>query len=242
VEEQVNAVAVCTQSPSAVQALKILHRAKIPVYFFNVPEEINDRKICSYVGYDQVDAGRAVALYLARILRGRGKVAILEGLPEPTNRLRLAGFRKAIAAFPEVKIVASRPADWTAQLARKATTELLQEIDDLDAIFAVNDAMALGAVDAVKAKKKLGSLFIVGFDGTRDALKSVTDGGLTATLDTTPREMGRILLRTMVRGLIREEKVNHNILSPIHIVTKENVDDAVPSERNLDDVRWSPTH
>lgn len=242
VEEQVNAVAVCTQSPNTVQALKILHRAKIPVYFFNVPEEINDRRICSYVGYDQVEAGRAVALYLARILRGRGKIAILEGLPEPTNRLRLAGFRKAIAAFPEVKIVASRPADWTTQLARKATAELLQEIGDLDAIFAVNDAMALGAVDAVKAKKKLGSLFIVGFDGTRDALKSVTDGGMTATLDTTPREMGRILLRTMVRGLIREEIVNRHILSPIHIVTKENVDDAVPSERNLDEARWSPTH
>jgi ribose transport system substrate-binding protein len=98
---------------------------------------------------------------------------------------------------------------------------------DLDAIFAVSDAMALGAVEAARASGKLGRIFIVGLDGTRDALHSIKDGGLTATLNTNPREMGRILLRTIVRSLIKEEEIPRQISSPINIVALENVDQAL---------------
>ncbi len=227
VSDKPDAIAVCTQSPTAVQDLQILHQANIPVFFFNVPEKIGDTDIRSYVGYDQQEAGKAVAKYLARLLRGRGRVAILEGLPEPTNRLRVAGFKKGLKAFSEMTIVASERADWIPSMARKVTEGLLRKHEDLDAIFAVSDAMALGAVEAAKAKGKLGRLFIVGLDGTRDALQSIKAGGLTATLNTSPREMGRILLRTIVRGLIKEEKIARQIYSPINIVTVENVNQAL---------------
>ena len=227
VADKPDAIAVCTQSPTAVQDLQILHQANIPVFFFNVPEKIRDNNIRSYVGYEQQEAGKTVAKYLARLLRGRGRVAILEGLPEPTNRLRVFGFRKAMKAFPEMTIVASERGDWLPTLSRKATEALLRQHADLDAIFAVSDAMALGAVEAAKAKGKLGRIFIVGLDGTRDALQSIKEGGLTATLNTSPREMGRILLRTIVRGLIKEEKISRQIHSPIGIVTVENVDQAL---------------
>jgi len=227
VREKSDAVAVCTQSPTAVRDLKILHQAKIPVFFFNVPEKIKDRAIRSYIGYDQAEAGKAVAEYLAKLLRGRGRLAILEGLPEPTSRLRVAGFRKALEAYPEMTVVVSERADWMRKLARKATAGILRRHGDLDAVFAVSDAMALGAVEAVKAKGKLGRVFIIGLDGTKDALHSIKDGGLTATLSTSPRDMGRILLRTIVRGLIKDEKVALQIDSPIRIVTAENVDQAL---------------
>ena len=124
-------------------------------------------------------------------------------------------------------IVASERADWMPSLARQATEGILRRHGDLDAIFAVSDAMALGAVEAAKAKGKLGRSFIVGLDGTRDALRSIKDGELTATLNTNPREMGRILLRTIVRGLIKEERIARQIHSPINIVTLENVDQAL---------------
>jgi diguanylate cyclase (GGDEF)-like protein len=222
-----DAIAVCTQSPTAVQDLQILHQANIPVFFFNVPEKVRDPKICSYVGYDQEEAGKTVGDYLARVLRGRGQLAILEGLQEPTNRLRVAGFRKALKAFPDMAIVAAEQADWMPSLARKASEKILRRHRDLDAIFAASDAMALGAVKAVKAKGKLGRIFIVGLDGTKDALQSIKAGELTATLSTSPREMGRILLRTILRSLIKEEKIARQIYSPINIVTLENVEQAL---------------
>jgi diguanylate cyclase (GGDEF)-like protein len=227
VGDKPDAIAVCTQSRTAARDLQILHQANIPVFFFNVPEKIGDSDIRSYVGYDQEEAGKTVGRYLARLLRGRGRLAILEGLPEPTNRLRMAGFRKALKAFREMAIVASERADWMPSLARKATEGILRRHGDLDAIFAVSDAMALGAVEAAKAEGRLGRIFIVGLDGTRDALQSIKDGGLTATLNTNPREMGRILLRTIVRGLIKEEKIARQIYSPINIVALENVDQAL---------------
>ncbi len=226
-QEELHAVAVCTQSPNAVADLKILHKAKLPVYFFNVPQPINDKKIRSYVGYDQTEAGAAVASYLGRVLRGRGQVAIIEGLDEPTSQLRVKGFKKALRAFPEMTIVASESANWQQSEAKKVAARLLRTHKDLDAIFAVSDAMALGATEAVQAKGRHGSIFVVGLDGTKDALDSIRDGALTATLDTGPREMGRILLRTIVRGLIREEKVSRQIHSPINMVTAENVEHAL---------------
>ncbi len=227
VRDKPDAIAVCSQSPTAVRDLQILHRANIPVFFFNVPEKIGDRDIRSYVGYDQQEAGKTVGSYLARLLRGRGRLAVLEGLPEPTNRLRVAGFKKALKAFPEMAIVASEQADWMPSLARKATEKILRRHGDLDAIFAVSDAMALGAVTAAKAQGKLGRIFIVGLDGTGGALQSIKEGELTATLSTSPREMGRILLRTILRSLIKEERIARQIYSPINIVTLENVDQAL---------------
>ncbi len=226
-EEKPDAVALCTQSPHAVEDLKLLHAAKVPVFLFNVPEKIKDRKIRSYVGYDQVEAGKTVANYLARLLRGRGQIAIIEGLPEPTSRLRVQGFKKALSAFPEMKIVASEAANWSNTEAKRCTSALLKAHPNLDALFAVNDAMALGATSAAKTRGKLGRLFVVGLDGTKDALESIKNGELTATLDTRPREMGRILLRTIVRSLILEEKVSTKIESPINIVTIENVHHAL---------------
>ncbi len=224
VEANVDAVAICTQSPTAVRDLEVLHEAKIPVFFFNVAQPIPDRRIRSYVGYDQIEAGKTAGRYLGRVLRGRGNIAIIEGLPEPTSRLRVDGFKRSVSGFPEMKVVASVSGDWLARRAKDVTRKLLRAHEDLDAIFAVNDSMALGAAEAVKASGKLGKIFVVGLDGTRDALEAVRDGTLTATVDTRPRDMGRILLRTIVRGLIREEKVKKKIESPIAIVTAENVD------------------
>ena len=226
-DEKLDAVAVCTQSKKAIQDLKILHQAKIPVFFFNVPEEIADRTICSYVGYDQREAGRTVGRYLARLIRRKGKIGLLEGLPEPTNRQRVAGFREAIQANPGMSIIAAERADWVRSKAQTVTERILKQHGDLDAIFAVNDEMALGAIEAAKAMGKLNEIFIIGLDGTKEALESIRDGRLTATLNTNPREMGRILLRTIVRGLIKEEKIDSQILSPINIVDLENVDQAM---------------
>jgi diguanylate cyclase (GGDEF)-like protein len=225
--EKPDAVAVCTQSKQAVQDLKILHKTKIPVFFFNVPEKICDPAICSYVGYDQREAGKTAGAYMARLLRGKGKIAVLEGLPEPTNQQRMAGFRKEMQAHPKISIIVSERADWMLNKARTTAARFLKQYKDLDAIFAANDEMALGAVEAAKAMKKLNKIFIIGLDGTKDALQSIRDGLLTATLNTNPREMGRILLRTIVRSLIKEEKIEGQIFSPINIVDLENVDHAM---------------
>jgi diguanylate cyclase (GGDEF)-like protein len=221
--EKVDAVALCTQSKTATRKIAKLNDAGIPIFMFNVPEKIHGVKIESYVGYNQKNAGQEVGRYLARILRGKGTVAIIEGLKEPTSIQRVAGFKETVESNPAMQIVAVEQADWLRDTARQVTEKILKEHPDIDALFAVNDEMALGAVEAVASEKRLGGIFVIGLDGTLDALNSIKEGKLTATLSTNPREMGRILLRTMVRGLIKEEKIVEEILSPINIVDLENV-------------------
>ena len=223
VNEKVDAVALCTQAKAITPEIVRLNDAKIPVFMFNVSEKISGVRIESYVGYNQKDAGREVGKYLSRILRYTGKVAVIEGLTEPTSIQRVLGFKEAIESNPAMKIVAFEQADWLREKALRVTEKILEKHPDINALFAVNDEMALGAVDGVASKKMLGKIFVIGLDGTLDAINSIKAEKLTATLSTNPHEMGRILLRTIVRGLIKEEKIIEEIFSPINIVDLENV-------------------
>jgi diguanylate cyclase (GGDEF)-like protein len=218
----VDAVALASQSDSVLPVVRELNRALIPVFFFNVPRKIEGAQVVSYIGYRQKEAGREVGRYLARMLRGRGSILVLKGLTDTRSLDRVAGFRAEIARYPKMRVVATRRADWERDKARRVVERVLKE-HSLDAVYAVSDEMALGASDAVAAAGRQGEIFVIGLDGTRAALQAIREGALTATLNTNPREMGRILMRTVVRGLNRRERVEPEILSPINIVDLENV-------------------
>jgi len=218
----VDAVALAPQSDAVLSVVRELNQARIPVFFFNVPGKIDGAQVVSYIGYRPKEAGRKVGRFLARMLRGRGSILVLKGLTDTSSRDRVAGFRTEIAPYPKLRVVATRQANWERDKARSVVEQVLEE-HSLDAIYAVSDEMALGASDAVAAAGRRGEIFVVGLDGTRAALEAIREGALTATLNTNPREMGRILMRTVVRGLNRRERVEPEIRSPINIVDLENV-------------------
>jgi ABC-type sugar transport system substrate-binding protein len=163
-----------------------------------------------------------VGRYLARVLRGRGSILVLKGLNEASSIERVAGFNAEIARYPNLRVIGARGARWERAEAAHVVARALAA-KSLDAIYAVSDEMALGASDAVTAAGRRGEIFIVGLDGTQAARQAIREGAITATLNTNPREMGRILMRTVVRGLNRGERVEPEILSPINIVDLENV-------------------
>jgi diguanylate cyclase (GGDEF)-like protein len=218
----VDAVALAPQSDAILPIVRTLNKARVPVFFFNVPRKIEGAKVVCYIGYHQREAGREVGRYLTRVLRGRGSVLVLKGHSDDSSLERLGGFRDEIAAYPNLRIVATRQAGWERDKARRVVERALEE-HALDAIYAVNDEMALGASEAVAAARRRGEIFIVGLDGTRTARKAIREGALTATLNTNPSEMGRILMRTVVRGLNPRERIEPEIVSPINIVDLENV-------------------
>jgi diguanylate cyclase (GGDEF)-like protein len=218
----IDAVALASPSEAVLPVVREFNRARIPVFFFNVPRKIDGAQVVSYIGYRQKEAGRTVGSFLARTLRGRGSILVLTGLVKTSSLDRVAGFRAEIARYPNLRVVATRQADWERDKACRVVARVLKQ-HSLDAIYAVNDEMALGASDAVAAAGRQGEIFVVGLDGTRAALDAIREGALTATLNTNPREMGRILMRTVVRGLNRRERVEPEIFSPINIVDPENV-------------------
>jgi diguanylate cyclase (GGDEF)-like protein len=227
IEEQVDAIGIFTKAnvgPAVIEA----NRANIPVFGFNQLElEMNPKgNILSYIGYDQKEAGRKVARYLIHLLRHNGKVVILEGLQNEKDSIeRKQGFMEImLKEYPGIEVVDSQHADWERKKGFEASKVMLKKHPKIDAIFCLNDEMAIGAAEAVETMGKNGYIFTIGLDGDQAAFKSIKEGKLTATLNTNPIEMGRILLRTALRSRIKEEIIPPQIYSPINIVTMENVD------------------
>jgi ribose transport system substrate-binding protein len=162
-------------------------------------------QVATFVGSDNVDGGRLAGRFLVEALGGRGRIAVLEGIPgHETGDARLAGFREALAAAPALQIVASQTANWERDQAFTVTQNLLQAHPDLDAIFACNDVMALGAVEAVAAAGRGGRLRVVGFDAQDDAKAAIRDGRMAATIAQNPRDMGRLAVLSAARLLAGE--------------------------------------
>ncbi len=201
-------------------------RAGIPVFLFNTPPMRNGARIVCSVGFNHREAGNIVAGYIARFLRNRGRVALIEGLPDAASLEMKEGVVTTLKGSG-LEIIDRPCGEWTREKAREIASDLLARFPDIDAIWGENDEMALGAMDAVLEAGKAGTVLAVGTDGSRNALESVRKGHLTATLNTNPVEIGKILMRTVIRSMIKEEKVESYIQSPVNMVDLENVNESL---------------
>jgi len=105
---------------------------------------------------------------------------------------------------PGLKIVASQTANWERDQAFNVTQNILQSHPDIQAMFACNDVMALGAVEAVAAAGKTKDIAIVGFDAQDDARTALRQGRMAATIAQNPREMGRLAIVSAYKILHRQ--------------------------------------
>jgi ribose transport system substrate-binding protein len=162
--------------------------------------------------------------YLARTLGGKGNVAIIEGISghETADRRRL-GFLKGVEDHPGIRVVASQTADWERARAYTVAENLLQAHPDLDAIFAANDEMALGALEAVAAARRLGRVGVVGFDAIPDALVNIRSGRLLGSVAQFPGEMGRLGVRHAVALLRNGTTPPREILTRVEMIDRSNI-------------------
>ena len=153
--------------------------------------------IATFIGSDNVDGGRIAGRFVAEALGGQGRVAVVEGIPgHETGDSRLRGFREVIAQHPGISIVASQTANWERDQAFNVTQNMLQSHSDLQAIFAANDMMALGAVEAIAAAGRTGDVLVVGFDALDEARQAIREGRMAATIAQHPRDMGRLAIES----------------------------------------------
>ena len=225
IDMKVDSIAICSQEKQLLgKKIMDCNKAGIEVFMFNTTGDLSRGKVASYISYKNMEAGREVGRYIARLLRKRGKAAILEGLDDAiSSTKRKQGFMEIINKYKNIKIVSSVKARFERDKARKETEKILKKHPDLDAIYAVSDEMALGAFDAVNEAGKGGEIFIIGLDGNPSALESIRNGELTATLNINAVGIGRALMRTVLRSKIKGEKIDKHIWLPIMIVDMENV-------------------
>lgn len=151
-------------------------------------------EIAFRIGSNNVAAGAQAADYMAETLGmdATGPVLIIEGLSgNITGQQRVSGFADRLAEMaPGLEIVASLPGDWDRGKAATITNDILVRNPNLVGIFAANDGMALGAVESVFAAGRGGDVTIIGVDGNSDAVRSINDGRLTASVAQLPYLVG----------------------------------------------------
>lgn len=196
-----------TDSDAVSSAIKLANNNKIPV--ITVDRNASQGEVVTYIASDNIQGGRLAGDLIYELLQGNGKVVELEGIPGTSAaRERGRGFDEALKNYPGIVKVVKQPADFDRNKALVVIENILQTNPDVNAIFAHNDEMALGALKAVEESGK--SIYVIGFDGTEEALKAVKDGKLTATIAQQPSKMGRIAVDIAVKYL-RGEKVEPEV-------------------------------
>lgn len=205
-----------TDSDAVTAAVKEANRSKVPVV--TLDRGANGGKVVSHVASDNVAGGKMAGEYVLKSLNGKGKVVELEGIPGTTAaRDRGKGFNEAING--KLTVVAKQAADFDRTKGLTVTENILQAQPEVNAIFAHNDEMALGAIKALEASGRK-NVMVVGFDATDDAVKAVKDGKMAATVAQKPSEIGAKGVE-IADKIAKKETVPAYVPVELELVTKK---------------------
>lgn len=214
-------------SAAIVPSVEAANDAGIPV--ITVDRGAEGGEIASHIASDNVLGGQLAGEYLFEQIGGEGSVAQLEGVPgaSATND-RGEGFQQALDEADGIELVSSQTANFNREDGYSVGQNLLQANADLAGLFAQNDEMALGALEAAE-EAGMDDLVVVGFDATDDAIAAVREGRLAATVAQQPAEMGRLGVETAV-AVAAGEDVEAEQPVEVDVVHADNVDDLFPEE------------
>lgn len=229
----VDAIIVTLADTSAASGITAAAKAaNIPLVYLNLqPENIDklpDNE--TYVGSNETDSGRLGAEAACKLLTARGKgsnaqVYILMGdLAHEATRERTAAVKQSLAAGPcsGVTIADEQPAAWQRTTAMDLTTNWITAGKPIDAIFANNDEMAIGAIQALKAVGRTSKDVVVGIDATPDALASMAAGDLAVTVFQNAHAQAAGAVDAAL-ALAQHQTVDKKVMVPFELVTPENM-------------------
>ncbi|HHF3839201.1 TPA: ribose ABC transporter substrate-binding protein RbsB [Haemophilus influenzae] len=204
-----------TDSEAVGNAVAIANRKHISV--ITLDRGAAKGNVVSHIASDNIAGGKMAGDFIAQKLGDNAKVIQLEGIAGTSAaRERGEGFKQAIDAH-KFNVLASQPADFDRTKGLNVTENLLASKGDVQAIFAQNDEMALGALRAVKAANK--KVLIVGFDGTDDGVKAVKGGKMAATIAQQPELIGSLGVVTADK-ILKGEKVEAKIPVDLKVISE----------------------
>jgi len=189
ITRKVDAIVLCPVDSRGVgPAIKKANSMNIPVFTADIAAQEGET-VC-HIASDNVAGGRLAGEYLAKILNGKGNIAIIDQ-PTITSVLdRVQGFKSAMAKYPGMKIVADVNGEGVRDKAMQVASDILQAHPDLDGVFGINDDSALGTLDAVMQFNRK-NISIIGYDATPPARDAILKGtALKADVIQNPVKIG----------------------------------------------------
>ncbi|HEK0446966.1 TPA: ribose ABC transporter substrate-binding protein RbsB [Proteus mirabilis] len=206
-----------TDSDAVGNAVLMANKAKIPVV--TLDRVANKGEVVSHVASDNRLGGKMTGDYIAEKVGNDAKVIQLEGIAGTSaSRERGEGFKQAVDTH-KLNILASQPADFDRTKGLNVMQNLLTANPSVQAVFAQNDEMALGALRALQTAGRT-DVLVVGFDGTNDGIKAVNRGVLGATIAQRPDQIGIIGIQTADK-ILKGEKVDPTIPVELELVTQK---------------------
>ncbi|MFN6500186.1 MAG: ABC transporter substrate-binding protein [Nostoc sp. DedQUE01] len=183
-----------------------------------------DADVDAMISSNNIQAGEIACKYISDRLNGKGNVVILNGTPMDSINQRVSGCKSSLAKYPDIKIISDQNAEGTRDGGLRVMTDVLTTFGKIDAVFATNDQSGVGAdLAARQARRK--EFFIVGVDGSPDAIKAMEDkdGVFVATAAQDPARMAQKAVE-VGNDVIQGKKLsNSEILVPVKLVTRDNL-------------------
>ncbi|GGE13306.1 rhizopine-binding protein [Marinithermofilum abyssi] len=223
----VDAIIITPVDTSAVEPMvDAAKKANIPVIVVNrMPTQDVLDKVDAYVGSESIQSGTMQMEKVAKLLGGKGNVAIMTGeLGSESQVKRTEGNKDVIKKHPDMKVVREGTAKYQRAEAIQLMENWIQSGDKIDAVVANNDEMAIGAINALKSAGKLDDTLVAGIDGTTDALKYVQSGDLDVSVFQDPVKQGQGAIETAVKLAKGQKLDNKMVWVPYELITKENVE------------------
>lgn len=222
-------VILATESAPLTPIAEKLHEAGILI--INVDRGFTKPVADVFIEGDNKAFGRKSAEFIVKKLNGQGNIAILEGIPSTVNTDRVAAAMEVFKANPGIRIVAQDSGQWNREKAEKVVQNMLVSNPKIDAIWASDDDMALGAETALKAAGRDKGIWILGGAGMKDVVKRVmeNDPMFPANITYPPSmiAVGVSTAASMLRAGKEEAKkfMPKHLMIDVELITPENAKD-----------------
>jgi len=223
INKKVDAIVLAACDTKALNAL--IDRAMdngIPL--ITIDSGVDHERPLSFIATDNMKAAELAADELARLLENKGEVALMPHVPgAATTIMREEGFKQGLAKYPGLKLVSVQYSNSDVATAMSVMENMLSAHPNLAGIFPTTEAGVLGAVQALKARGKIGQVKVVGFDAADDEIAALRNGGVQALIVQDPFKMGYLGVKTAMEALAKKT-IEKRIDTGVYVITKENME------------------
>ncbi len=212
-----NPCEVEASSPAVEKAIA----AKIPIINVNSATKATPT---AFVGSNDVESARIAMNFIAEKLGGKGNIVMIHGFMGQAAQIqREAGAREILKKYPNINLLAHQTAEWDRAKGMDLMQNWIQSYGTkINAVFAQNDEMGLGAVKALQTAGMKDKVIVISIDAIKDALNAVKKGDLDATVLQNAHRQGAGAIETAVK-IAKKQAFEKEVMIPFQLVTKENV-------------------
>lgn len=212
-----------TDADGSIANVRKARAAGIAVFCMDREINATDAAVCQILS-DNYSGAVAVGQYFVKVVGREGKYVELLGLVGDNNTWnRSKGFHSVVDRYPGLKMVAQQSADFDRARAMEVMEAILQAHPDIDAVFCGNDAMAMGAYQALAAAGRADKVKVFGFDGAEDVVRLIAEGKIVATGMQFPKVMARTAAEYADQYLKGKRDFPQKVPVAVELVTRENV-------------------